>query len=191
MESKLKEALHEAANQHDFPDHVDIQSILRQKGRKTMKLKSWMLVPAAAVLALVVYAVAQTGIGIEPVAMPSPVPTTSADPTTAPTVPQTNPDQPISPVSPDTSSASWLDTFQWGGASYVKDFGSALRDDQIGEKVGEVKFKVIGSGKDPNYILQDGDSTMLDIGTEIFQVKGSDDLAVKTSEGWVLYTKLK
>jgi uncharacterized protein YpmB len=60
MERKLREALHEMANKHDFPDIVNIQSVLAKKRKKRHKRMAIVFAPImAGLLAIILFAMPQ------------------------------------------------------------------------------------------------------------------------------------
>jgi hypothetical protein len=88
-----------------------------------------------------------------------------------------------------TAPKSYVDAIQWNGATYLNK-GNKVTGDLIGIKLGEIQFKVKDGGKDVNYQMQDGDAVLLDPGTMVYQVAGTENIAVKGTDGWMLYEKM-
>ncbi|WML31188.1 hypothetical protein RCG24_04720 [Neobacillus sp. OS1-32] len=86
------------------------------------------------------------------------------------------------PFSPEIS-IDWVDFVKWDGKSYDGIYTGVLADKKfIGEKLGEVKFKVADNVTNPNYKIRNGDAAFHEKGTEIFTIKGYPQLiAVKSS----------
>ncbi|WP_314001395.1 copper amine oxidase N-terminal domain-containing protein [uncultured Paenibacillus sp.] len=93
------------------------------------------------------------------------------------------------PVQSTISTGSYLDAIMWGGVTYRKSLEEVDSDD-IGAKIGEVKFQIVGSGKDPSYQMQDGDATFLPKGTVLHEVKNTTSIAASVDGKWILYTVL-
>jgi len=89
-------------------------------------------------------------------------------------------------VSSNSSQNSYIDLIKWNGFSYVNTF-QTISKEKIGHKIGEVNFRVEGSNKSKNYQLQDGDATLLDKGTEIFEIEGSKNFAIQKEGNWYIY----
>ncbi|OUM87867.1 MAG: hypothetical protein BAA01_11990 [Bacillus thermozeamaize] len=87
-----------------------------------------------------------------------------------------------------SSSGSYVDAIQWNGSQYIKS-DKKVTGENIGIKLGEIKFKILGSGKPSDYKMQDGDAVFLEPGTVVYQVVGSENIAVKGENGWILYAK--
>lgn len=86
----------------------------------------------------------------------------------------------------------WVDFIKWNGKMYDGIYSGVLADEQyIGEKLGEVKFKVADNVSNPEYKTKNGDAAFHEKGSEIFTIKGHPDLlAVKSSRainGYSLY----
>src|SRR3954465_11272913 len=77
----------------------------------------------------------------------------------------------------------WVDFIKWNGKMYDGIYSGVLADEQyIGEKLGEVKFKVADNVSNPEYKTKNGDAAFHEKGSEIFTIKGHPDLlAVKSS----------
>lgn len=71
------------------------------------------------------------------------------------------------------------------------DGSEQITEDLIGTKLGEIKLKVVGSGKTQCNQLQDGDATMVSKGTMVYEVSGTDNIAVKIDNQWIMYKKIK
>ncbi|MCD8511221.1 MAG: hypothetical protein LRY73_16025 [Bacillus sp. (in: Bacteria)] len=89
-------------------------------------------------------------------------------------------------------SISWVDFIHINGTEYTKIYSAVISDEEfIGEKIGEVKFKVDGNVANPNYRIKDGDAAFHEKGTELFAVEGHHHLlAVPTDHevnGYQLY----
>ena len=71
----------------------------------------------------------------------------------------------------------WVDFIKWEGIQYEGIRTGILADKNfIGEKIGEVKFRVADNVTNPNYKIKDGDAAFLEKGTEIYTIKGKPDL---------------
>ncbi|MEH7254273.1 hypothetical protein V7111_19305 [Neobacillus niacini] len=75
----------------------------------------------------------------------------------------------------------WVDFIKWDGITYNGIYSGALADKEyIGEKIGEVKFKVADNVTNPNYKIRNGDAAFHEKGTELFAIKGYPEfIAVK------------
>ncbi|MGN7471932.1 hypothetical protein [Brevibacillus sp. SAFN-007a] len=93
------------------------------------------------------------------------------------------------PTNSSPNSASYIDLIKWGGITYVKSFEKKISKNEVGDKIGEIKFKVVGSGKSPDYQIKDGDATFLEEGTAFYKIKNSQDIAVYLGDKWVVYEK--
>lgn len=94
-----------------------------------------------------------------------------------------------SPLSASVTSGSWLNLVVWDRVTYEAT-KEKVTNEQLGQKLGEVKQKIEGSGKEPNYQLQDGDATLLPEGTEIYTIKETDSkvkIAVKADGNYTVY----
>lgn len=86
----------------------------------------------------------------------------------------------------------WVDFIKWNGKTYDGLYSGALADKTyIGEKLGEVKFKVADNITDPEYKIRDGDAAFHEKGAQIFKIKGDPNLiAVKSASainGYKIY----
>jgi hypothetical protein len=86
----------------------------------------------------------------------------------------------------------WVDFLKWNGKVYDGVYSGVIADEKfIGEKIGEVKFKVADNVSDPEYKLKNGDAAFHEKGTDIFTIKGIPNLlAVKSSraiKGYSIY----
>ncbi|WP_299094220.1 hypothetical protein [uncultured Metabacillus sp.] len=71
----------------------------------------------------------------------------------------------------------WVDFIKWDGIEYNGIHSGVLADEKfIGEKLGEVKFKVADNVTNPGYKTKDGDAAFHEKGTEIYKIKGNPDL---------------
>jgi hypothetical protein len=77
----------------------------------------------------------------------------------------------------------WVDFIKWNGKEYDGINTAVLADEKyLGEKLGEVKFKVADNVTNPHYKIRNGDAAFHEKGTEIFSIKGQPQLiAVKSS----------
>lgn len=72
----------------------------------------------------------------------------------------------------------WVDSVQFDGIRYLAQgmYGASeansIKDENLGAVFSTVKFKVSGNVSDPGYQMKDGDATFLDVGTEMYVVKG-------------------
>ncbi|MDF2544973.1 MAG: hypothetical protein K0S47_4691 [Herbinix sp.] len=84
---------------------------------------------------------------------------------------------------------SWVDCIQMNNTKYYSNYDRTPIDSSfIGEKVGEVKFKVSKKVHNPSYRFRDGDATFLEIGTEVYSVKTNNNaIAVKIDDSYYLY----
>jgi len=97
-------------------------------------------------------------------------------------------DQPDS-SSGTISTGSYLDAIMWGEVTYRKS-SEAIDSNDVGARIGEIKFQIVGSGKDSSYQMQDGDATFLPKGTPIHEVENSANIAANVEGKWILYTVL-
>ncbi len=76
----------------------------------------------------------------------------------------------------------WVDFIKWNGVTYDGIYTGTLSDTKyIGEKIGEVKFRVADNVSNPNYKIRNGDAAFHEKGTEIYTIKGYPQLiAVKS-----------
>lgn len=83
----------------------------------------------------------------------------------------------------------WVDFVNINGIQYLR-YNDSLDEDQLGSKIGEVKFKVSGNVNDPKYKDKEGDAAFLEKGTPIYMVRGyksSFRIAVQESNNISLY----
>jgi hypothetical protein len=75
-----------------------------------------------------------------------------------------------------------VDFIKWDGVTYDGIYSGALADKKyIGEKIGEVKFRVADNVTNPNYKIRNGDAAFHEKGTEIFAIAGNPQyIAVKS-----------
>ncbi|MEH7121131.1 hypothetical protein V7128_27540 [Neobacillus vireti] len=78
----------------------------------------------------------------------------------------------------------WVDFVKWDGKEYDGISGGVLANESfLGEKIGEVKFKVADNVEGPEYKTKDGDAAFHEKGTPIYTVKGQPNImAVKSSD---------
>ncbi|WP_066062986.1 hypothetical protein [Neobacillus soli] len=86
----------------------------------------------------------------------------------------------------------WIDFIKWNGKMYDGIYTGALADEKyIGEKLGEVNFKVADNITDTDYKIKNGDAAFHEKGTNFFTIKGSPNLiAVKSFRainGYAIY----
>ncbi|MFB5088708.1 hypothetical protein PGC35_16125 [Psychrobacillus sp. PGGUH221] len=71
----------------------------------------------------------------------------------------------------------WVDFVKINGKEYEALYSVIIADPKnIGEKIGEVKFKVSDNVSNPSYRTKDGDAAFWNKGTEIFSVIDREDL---------------
>lgn len=71
----------------------------------------------------------------------------------------------------------WVDFVQWNKKEYNGIHSGILADENlIGEKLGEVKFKVADHVTNTSYKTKNGDAAFHEKGTEIYSIKGNPDL---------------
>ncbi|MEH7744627.1 hypothetical protein V7659_06165, partial [Neobacillus drentensis] len=77
----------------------------------------------------------------------------------------------------------WVDFIKWDDKEYDGIYSGVISDKKyIGEKLGEVKFKVADNVSDLEYKIKNGDAAFHEKGTDIFTIKGEPNLiAVKSS----------
>ena len=77
----------------------------------------------------------------------------------------------------------WVDFVKWDGTMYDGIYSGVISDEKhIGEKIGEVQFRVADNVSDPEYKVKDGDAAFHEKGTDIFKVKGfAHVIAVKST----------
>lgn len=87
------------------------------------------------------------------------------------------------------SKISWVDCVKINNIQYYSDFNrSPVEYSSIGKRIGEVKFNVSKKVGNPNYRFRNGDSTFLDVGTEIYCLDNENNtIAVKVYEYYFLY----
>ncbi|HWK23603.1 MAG TPA: hypothetical protein VNS08_11295 [Ureibacillus sp.] len=77
----------------------------------------------------------------------------------------------------------WVDFIKWNGKEYNGIYSGVLADESyIGDKIGEVKFRVADNVTNPSYRTKDGDAAFHEPGTEIFSIDGREDLIAVKSE---------
>ncbi|MFF3099530.1 metallophosphoesterase family protein [Viridibacillus arvi] len=77
----------------------------------------------------------------------------------------------------------WMNFIKWNGRDFYSIDSGVLADNQyLGEKVGKIKFKVADNVTNPSYKTKDGDAAFYEKGTEIFSIKGNNDLLAVKSE---------
>ncbi|NHM31205.1 hypothetical protein [Neobacillus terrae] len=89
---------------------------------------------------------------------------------------------PFQPLLNNYAIIDWVDFIKWDGKEYVGIFNGTLSDKvYLGNKIGQVRFKVADNISDPYYRTKDGDAAFLKKGTEIYSIKGKPNLiAVKS-----------
>lgn len=71
----------------------------------------------------------------------------------------------------------WVDFIKINGSQYVAIYSATIADQSyIGEKVGEVAFKVADNVSNPKYQIENGDAAFWEEGTEIFEVLNMPEL---------------
>ncbi|WP_186328778.1 hypothetical protein [Bacillus sp. X1(2014)] len=77
----------------------------------------------------------------------------------------------------------WVDFIKWDDKEYDGIYSGVIADEKyIGQKLGEVKYKVADNVSDPEYKIKNGDAAFHEKGTDIFTIKGEPNLiAVKSS----------
>lgn len=83
----------------------------------------------------------------------------------------------------------WVDFIRWDGEEYLNIHTGVLADESyLGEKLGEVQFKVADNVSNPSYRTKDGDAAFHEPGTELYSIKGEDKLlAVQSDNGYQVY----
>ncbi|MGE7603469.1 hypothetical protein ACQKL5_13420 [Peribacillus sp. NPDC097675] len=89
----------------------------------------------------------------------------------------------------------WVDFVKINGNHYDRIHTGILADSaSIGEKIGEVKFKVAGHVNDANYKTKEGDASFWEKGTKVFSIKGKPEFAaIKAKDeinGYAIYHKV-
>lgn len=84
---------------------------------------------------------------------------------------------------------SWVDCVQVNGSKYYSNYERTEIDDMlINKKLGMVKFNVYENVHNGSYRFRNGDATFLEVGTEIYSVKGDvDSIAVKIGNSYYEY----
>jgi hypothetical protein len=87
----------------------------------------------------------------------------------------------------------WVDFIKWDGIEYNGIYTAVLANESnLGEKIGEIQFTVADNVTNSNYKIKNGDAAFHEKGTELFRVKGMNDLiAVKstsTINGYQIYS---
>lgn len=67
--------------------------------------------------------------------------------------------------------SEYASVFQWNGIIYEENWDSPLGGLQKGEALGEITYTK-ADHKCPRIVMRDGDSTVLDIGTKLYEVTG-------------------
>lgn len=71
----------------------------------------------------------------------------------------------------------WVDFVKINGKQYDAVYTAVISDSvSIGEKMGEVKFRVAGNVSNPGYRIKEGDAAFWEKGTEIYSVKDREGL---------------
>ncbi|MDI2586702.1 hypothetical protein OR571_06040 [Psychrobacillus sp. NEAU-3TGS] len=71
----------------------------------------------------------------------------------------------------------WVDFIKINGKQYDAVYTAVISDSvNIGEKMGEVKFRVAGNVSNPGYRIKEGDAAFWEKGTEIYSVKDREGL---------------
>ncbi|MBW7476593.1 hypothetical protein K0T92_17890 [Paenibacillus oenotherae] len=65
----------------------------------------------------------------------------------------------------------YINAFKFDGITYSELYDSDLSKVERGERIGEIGYMLSGHACS-DYQMQDGDATLLDIGTELYKVKG-------------------
>lgn len=94
------------------------------------------------------------------------------------------------------SNQKWIDFIKYDGILYESEkidqiTRVAISVEFIGEKIGEVKFKIDGNVHSPYYILRNFDATVLEKGTAFYEIideKYTDSYAVKIDNEYFIYT---
>ncbi len=86
----------------------------------------------------------------------------------------------------------WVDFIKWGDKEYNGIHSAVLSNESyVGEKIGEVRFKVSDNVTNPNYKIKNGDAAFHEKGTEIYGIKGDPHLIAVASDhainGYRLY----
>lgn len=86
----------------------------------------------------------------------------------------------------------WVDFIKWNGTEYNGIHSAVLSNESyVGEKLGEVKFKVSDNVTNPSYKIKNGDAAFHEKGTEIYSIEGYPHLIAVVSEhainGYRLY----
>lgn len=99
------------------------------------------------------------------------------------------------------SSIKWADILVINGYQYDGEYTGQNYNNEdrvivdvnlIGEKIGEVKFMLQGNVKNPYYIKRNLDASILNKGTEIYEIKNErQTIAVKIDTEFYLYLKSK
>lgn len=85
----------------------------------------------------------------------------------------------------------WVDFVKWDGTMYDGIYSGVLADERfIGEKIGEIKFKVADNVSDPEYKVKNGDAAFHEKGTDIFTVKGYPHLIALKSPDAIHHYRL-
>ncbi len=91
------------------------------------------------------------------------------------------------------STASWADAVELGDIHYTAvgdQVGRPLQPADLGQQVARVRFKLDGHVANPSYQMQDGDATLLDVGTPLYTLRGYKPafrIAARVGERIVLY----
>jgi hypothetical protein len=121
------------------------------------------------------------------------VPTATAGPSATDLVDVGCPTNHVGDWSEGQDTADWVDLVEIGGRRYVEPQSSPLEPDQLGELLGVVCYRLADmTFREINIPTQDGDATLLAVGTELRAIPGadpSDQLAAVTPDGVLVYVR--
>jgi hypothetical protein len=181
MSDKIKNVLQTKADEQIFPSTINIQKIIDQRNHKKIKFKIvnkkyWLAIgtPALAVVFFFMFILNQSTITVN---------TPKNQPTS------------ISSVSPTKIMAIEAVTepnfLIYNGEQFTST-SSELADNQIGDKLAIIETqsskKMMGIQSTATINNSPIGNTNLPIGTEIYSIKNSNNLAVKIDGKWVLLT---
>ena len=93
------------------------------------------------------------------------------------------------------SNLKWGDYLKLKGVTYEWQYNEnnervAISEEQIGELLGTTKFKLQGKVRNPYYKMRNGDASILDSKTEIYDIKNKEykkAIAVNIDSNYYLY----
>lgn len=93
------------------------------------------------------------------------------------------------------SNLKWGDYVKLKGVTYECQYNEnservTISEEHIGELLGTTKFKLQGNVRNPYYRMRNGDASILDVKTEIYEIKNNEykkTIAIKIASNYYLY----